>query len=499
MKIKPITKTMTATALTDPNPAFVSMVTAGANKEPFTVVKADAKACGDKDNVKEPNMKRKASKSTVAAIAPKGFAVMQFDFQKGDGDSQFADETAVKAWLDEGGYDGYQIIETEKTFEVSSDEDNTLKFETGSVKRIDGVADGVAAFVGKTADEQDVDVDDDGDATKSDDDAGDKDDTSKSDDNGDDAAKSDNDTDDATKSDDDADKDDVAKSDDDKPGDDSAAAKSDDTPVIAAGSVVRVADEDHEMKGKLATIEKIGGDTASVVRFDADDTVQRASFPLTQLILPDAEPVEDEHAALKEKIDGVMAQAKKAGVPVTVKKVNAYGVMDILDVVMTLRWIIMDADYSGYSDEVVTKLKSAAMQTLEALTDVTAQLVDEYGEVTKSDDAAKTSKTKSADADASDDNGTDLEATVKAAVEKAVAPLNDKVEAAEAKATKAEEDAGEARKELAERVAADNARGQTQKGADDVSGDESKPAKKTSESSQTANNILRAAGSRHAK
>jgi hypothetical protein len=143
MKIRPIKRTIKATALCNPDPSFVSQVRAGANQRPYRVIKMDAAVPASGAGTENPTMKIKQKASAkVEAIAPKGYGIMQFEFQK----SQFADENAVKAWLDAGGYEDYTITATAKGFEVT---DSETRFETGSVARIEAAADGVSVFVGK--------------------------------------------------------------------------------------------------------------------------------------------------------------------------------------------------------------------------------------------------------------------------------------------------------------------------------------------------------------
>jgi len=85
--------TATAKALTDPHPQFVSLVQTGANMTPFLAVK---------------------SAKTVAAKAD-SHDVAKIAFRS----EKFADEAAVKAWLDDGGYEGYTIIKSDEGFTVA--------------------------------------------------------------------------------------------------------------------------------------------------------------------------------------------------------------------------------------------------------------------------------------------------------------------------------------------------------------------------------------------
>jgi hypothetical protein len=98
MRRKPKIVQATAKALTDPRPQFVSLVESGANMTPFLAVKADKPPAGD---------------ATAAKAASHEVARIVFRAEK------FADEGAVQAWLDDGGYEGYTITKAEGGFEVA--------------------------------------------------------------------------------------------------------------------------------------------------------------------------------------------------------------------------------------------------------------------------------------------------------------------------------------------------------------------------------------------
>ena len=135
MRVKPISRTIKANALTNPNPSFVSQVKAGANQKPWRAVKMDAAV--PVETPEDVSMKikptQKTSNAIVAAVAPKGYGVMQFEFAT----EQFADEAAVKAWMDAGGYEDYTVTTTKSGFEVV---DDAGRFIAGSVSKIDGFA-----------------------------------------------------------------------------------------------------------------------------------------------------------------------------------------------------------------------------------------------------------------------------------------------------------------------------------------------------------------------
>lgn len=143
MRIKPIKRTLTATALTNPDPSFVSMVGGPANQTPFAVVRSDDTIEAPPAPETDMKLNRLKASTSVTAIVAKGHGVMQFQFDKG----VFKSASDVETWLTAGGYEGYTVIEKASRFEV---EDDATRFEVGSVVRIDA-ADGLAAFVGKVA------------------------------------------------------------------------------------------------------------------------------------------------------------------------------------------------------------------------------------------------------------------------------------------------------------------------------------------------------------
>lgn len=118
MNRTPKTQRRKLKALTDPRPEFVSLVSAGANQTPFLVVKSD-----------EP-----AAKSDTHDIVGIRFQA-----------ANFPDEAAVKAWLDEGGYEDYEITKADNgDFTVGSDE---IDAEDSRMSVID--MDGLSVFVMK--------------------------------------------------------------------------------------------------------------------------------------------------------------------------------------------------------------------------------------------------------------------------------------------------------------------------------------------------------------
>jgi hypothetical protein len=101
-------------ALTDPQPQFVSLVTAGANMTPFSVVRSDGE-------------EGPAGAADVVATA-KGdtHEIAQLVFAKGVYDTV----EAVKAWLVDGGYeDSTEITETDDAFIVGEKTENSTAVE----------------------------------------------------------------------------------------------------------------------------------------------------------------------------------------------------------------------------------------------------------------------------------------------------------------------------------------------------------------------------------
>lgn len=136
-------KTIHARALTKPQPRFVSIVSAGANQTPIKTVKVDIVA------IEEISMTTK-----IAALKAEGHEVKKITFKKGD---TFADEAAVRSFLDEGGYAFTDIDETDNGFVV----ENKLDDFTDDVREVE-VDDDLTVHVGKlvTPDESSVDSDD---------------------------------------------------------------------------------------------------------------------------------------------------------------------------------------------------------------------------------------------------------------------------------------------------------------------------------------------------
>jgi hypothetical protein len=123
-----------AVALTDPQPNFVSLVKAGANMTPFKAVRAAVEVEGDDE--------MKVTRSSDHGIA-------SFTFSK----EVFKTEAEVKAWLDAGGYEDYEIVSKDDAFFVAGEEG--LSEEVQLVEK-DGVTTAVAPRAVET--EKDAEV-----------------------------------------------------------------------------------------------------------------------------------------------------------------------------------------------------------------------------------------------------------------------------------------------------------------------------------------------------
>lgn len=133
---EPRSKEVNARALTDPKPAYVSIVQAGANQAPFRSVKmVDVLSAEEAGDMVE----------KLKAMQVDGYEVARIRFAKGE---VFPDEAAVKAWLEDGGYSDHAVKEVDDGFEIENEAD---KFE-GDVVEIE--TDGGTAltiWVGKLA------------------------------------------------------------------------------------------------------------------------------------------------------------------------------------------------------------------------------------------------------------------------------------------------------------------------------------------------------------
>jgi hypothetical protein len=124
-------------ALTDPQPEFVSLVTAGANMTPFRVVKSDDAAAPAEavdagvEIAPEAEVVAKADTHDIARIVFKAEA--------------FETEEAVQVWLADGGYEGFEVKKTDEGFEV----EGSFKGDAREVE-----LEGVIVFVAERAPEE---------------------------------------------------------------------------------------------------------------------------------------------------------------------------------------------------------------------------------------------------------------------------------------------------------------------------------------------------------
>lgn len=463
MKIKPISRTIKATALTNPDPSFVSMVKAGANQKPWRAVKMDAAVIADNEEADDMKTKKgKAAGAVVAAVAPKGYGVMQFEFAKSEG---FADVDAVKAWMTEGGYEDYEIAETSKSFEIS---DDAARFEPGSVKRIDGFHKGVAAFVGKlthveedeTADEPAVDKPE---ATS----------TEK-------AAEEAPETPAAAVS----------------PPPRKRAAPTGETPEGEDGGSAFVESE----KSEEPAAEDAASSEAETTEKTAEPEAPADETSPAEDTTKSEEPVQpgaaEEDTSAEATSDATKAAETIERADKALREKGVYEAAELGCIVNQLGWIVYDADYSGMSDVAVGKIKAAALALLDAFMEVAQDAADQLTEVFRSDEE-RAQRAAPATEDTPDTNA-NLDDRITQAVERAVAPIMDQLTQAKTEASEATARADQAERELAERVEADNARGQTRKGAEEPVTTESTD-KKPQQRSDASKRMLSAFGSRHSR
>lgn len=125
----PQDKQITARALTDPKPRFVSLVAAGANQTPIKSIKMDIVQLENE------------AMTQVQALRADGLEVARMVFRTGE---DFADGSAVHAFLTEGGYPLDDLETTKTGFELLNKADD---FE-GDLKVIK-INDGLTVWVGK--------------------------------------------------------------------------------------------------------------------------------------------------------------------------------------------------------------------------------------------------------------------------------------------------------------------------------------------------------------
>lgn len=405
MKRTPITRVSKAKALTNPTPEFVSQVIAGANQEPHRVVKMDT---GMADIAALFETQELTMKDAVTKAKSSGHDIAQLVFKGGE----FTDRAKVDAWLKEGGFeaDGYEVTEkTDKDGVIEFTAASTMKFETGSIKKVKGQADGLFVFVGKLEGAGEV-------AEKTAEEIAAEATAGKG------SAV-------ATKSEEPA----PAVGEEDKP-------KIEDAPAA-----VETAKEAETELGDKATAE----DATVAPAAEGEMTVEKAT-----------ELLESFKSAMAEK-----------GIPSIARK-GTYTVSEIGYVLDSLRWLMNDADYNGLSDTSVASIKQAAAAMVAVLVEAMQGTIDTFVDAFKADtkktdavvvaksDAAETAPAVEAPADAEPATKTDellasLVATVKSvgdAVTSLTATVKEQGEAIEevketaAKAAEASLEQGQSRK-----------------------------------------------------
>lgn len=143
MRAKMKKTTLKTRALTDPQPQFVSLVTAAATMTPFAVTKMEqtegTEAMGKA-------LKKKTDDSALATVRKmEGYQISEIAFPKGDA---FPDEAAVKTWLEESGYDldGLTAKKGENDEVTGWAVKSAESFDETQTVEIDG---GVSVVVGK--------------------------------------------------------------------------------------------------------------------------------------------------------------------------------------------------------------------------------------------------------------------------------------------------------------------------------------------------------------
>ncbi len=255
MQRKPKTYIIAARALTDPNPAFVSIVGGGANQAPFRAVKMDEDTASPSETTAKENLMAQAE------LAP-GHDIVALKFST----AAFADENAVKAWLDEGGYDGYDIEAGEKEFTVSN---KSVEFEEGSTQKVEGAVKGLTVYVGK----------------------------------------------------------------------------------------VKVEEETEKTEEEAAD----------------DAALTNASHVEPQAVIRSEDATEGEAASDEPEAEAEF-DATKADEFVTKVK-GMYEVSELAYVLMSLKYLVMDADYTGMADEDVNKIKSAAGELIDVMGNATEDMI----------------------------------------------------------------------------------------------------------------------------
>lgn len=133
----PTVRRRTVKSLTNARPAFVSMVKAGSNMTPITVIKADVV-----QPVANQEAQDMSTTPTTTKTKTKGYDIARIEFDK----SVFKDDSAVSKWLATGGYQDFAIKDDGTRFTVvgSGDIDKVIDTDTKLA-----IADGVTVHAVK--------------------------------------------------------------------------------------------------------------------------------------------------------------------------------------------------------------------------------------------------------------------------------------------------------------------------------------------------------------
>ncbi len=314
MKRNPVEVEISARALTEPRPQFVSLVKAGANQRPFWAVRADLSAGDGGDTQKQ---------ETAMNIAD-GHDIAQLDFAT----AEFPDEAAVRAWLDKGGYEDADITKTKDGFSV---ENTTVEFEAGSISKIEEAVKGLTAFVGRIAVEEKIEK------------------TAEE----------------------------LAA--------EQAAANTSAVETSAGGNAAAKADEgtgetDAEKAAKAKDEPKKGG-----LRARGAKTALEAltGIPSTHVDDEGEGDGKDENKNISPLFDQLTAKA----VEFVDSSKGMFETQELSRVLMSLKFMVDDAEFTGMSDEAIAGIKAAAGTLIEVLAvsmkDTLGKLEDAFKEITE--------------------------------------------------------------------------------------------------------------------
>jgi hypothetical protein len=448
--IKPISRQYKAKALTNPFPSYVSLVKAGANQRPIRAIKmAGFKAEEISD------MKIQRADAKIAAIVSTGFDLVSLKFDS----AQFSDEDAVKAWLDAGGYEDYQIVATKSGFEVINGD---ARVETGTAQMV-RADEGVSAFIARTHVTQESGAAQTNDASS----GADVVDATVS--KGEGEAEG---TADATAEDGKGGK--IGDALLNSPGhtevifDDEAViarAQSDSgiTPedwaklsdAVREESIAKAREALEAEQAAVATEQPVAGEG------DGGETVEKTE-ETAETPNPDAELLSQATA----KLDELRATFK---LETTAKRTSMYVIGYIADAITTMGYLLQESDWNGLSPEVEQSLKNAARECLaaflQASTDVAATYQDALDLVEDNDGAAGGAVVKTEETPAAPQ--VDMAAIgemIATAVKDAIAPVTGAVAEVSQKMAEVSETVATVKTDLDARVDALETRGQARKG-----------------------------------